>query len=209
MNTQTAVSEALKNVQAATPANVNTVSEAQQIAELKAKLAAALAPKSAAAAPPVAKSIDLNGAGVAPRPKADTPKVDLLASQVHIANDVLGRPIIVGQSKTLTEKGGKPCKPYNLGIGIRYYHPQTGAITTTWHKADTWRERGSLMVLLSGLVVDAMGDTHLKVTLERLRRRFNVNVTTATPDVQRYETIRSARECSSRRVTAARTSRAW
>jgi len=48
------------------------------------------------------------------------------------------------------------------------------------------------------LVVDAMGDTHLKVTLERLRRRFNVNVTTATPDVQRYETIRSARECEGR-----------
>ena len=48
------------------------------------------------------------------------------------------------------------------------------------------------------LVVDAMGDTHLKVTLERLRRRFNVNVTTATPEVQRYETIRSARECEGR-----------
>jgi elongation factor G len=48
------------------------------------------------------------------------------------------------------------------------------------------------------LVVDAMGDTHLKVTLERLRRRFNVNVTTATPDVQRYETIRSTRECEGR-----------
>ncbi len=48
------------------------------------------------------------------------------------------------------------------------------------------------------LVVDAMGDTHLKVTLERLRRRFNVNVTTATPDVQHYETIRSARDCEGR-----------
>lgn len=48
------------------------------------------------------------------------------------------------------------------------------------------------------LVVAAMGDTYLKVTLERLRRRFNVNVTTATPDVQRYETIKSAHECDGR-----------
>ena len=48
------------------------------------------------------------------------------------------------------------------------------------------------------LVVDAMGDTHLKVTLERLRRRFNVNVTTATPDVQHFETIKCARECEGR-----------
>ena len=48
------------------------------------------------------------------------------------------------------------------------------------------------------LVVDAMGDTHLKVTLERLRRRFNVDVTTATPDVQLFETIRCVRECEGR-----------
>ena len=155
MDTQQAVQNAMKNVQAATPANVNTMTADQQIADLQAKLAAALAPKQVAPIP-VAKTFDLSGAGVTPRPKADAPKVDLLSNQVHIANDALGRPIVVGQSKTLTEKGGKACKPYNLGIGIRYFHPQTGALTTTWHKADTWRERGSLMVLLSGLVVDAI-----------------------------------------------------
>ena len=152
-STQTAVQEAIAHVQAATPAITKTLE--QELAETKALLAKALAPK-AAAPIPVAKAIDLSGAGVTPRPKADAPKVDLLSNQVHIANDALGRPIIVGQSKTLTEKGGKACKPYNLGIGIRYFHPQTGALTTTWHKADTWRERGSLMVLLSGLVVDAI-----------------------------------------------------
>jgi hypothetical protein len=154
MNTQTAVQNAIANVQmAAVNASAKTLEQENE--ELRAKLAAALAPKTAAPIP-VAKAIDLTGAGVAPKPKPDAPKVDLLANQVHIANDALGRPIIVGQSKTLTEKNGKPCKPYNLGIGIRYNHPQTAALTTTWHKADTWRERGSLMVLLSGLVCEAL-----------------------------------------------------
>ena len=149
MNTQQAVQNAIANVQMAT-VNASAKTLEQENEELRAKLAAALAPKQAATIP-VAKAIDLSGAGVTPRPK-----VDLLSNQVHIANDALGRPIVVGQSKTLTEKGGKACNPYNLGIGIRYFHPQTGALTTTWHKADTWRERGSLMVLLSGLVVDAI-----------------------------------------------------
>ena len=152
-STQTAVQEAIAHVQAATPAITKTLE--QELAETKALLAKALAPK-AAAPIPVAKAIDLTGAGVAPRPKVAAPTVDLLANQVHVANDGLGRPIIVGQSKTLNTKGGKPCKPYNLGIGIRYNHPQSGAITTTWHKAETWRERGSLMVLLSGLVCEAL-----------------------------------------------------
>lgn len=48
------------------------------------------------------------------------------------------------------------------------------------------------------LVVDVMGDTHLQVTLERLRRRFNVDVATATPDVQLFETIVAPRECEGR-----------
>jgi elongation factor G len=48
------------------------------------------------------------------------------------------------------------------------------------------------------LVVDVMGDTHLQVTLERLRRRFNVEVATATPEAQLFETIASARESEGR-----------
>ena len=48
------------------------------------------------------------------------------------------------------------------------------------------------------LVVDVMGDIHLQVTLERLRRRFNVEVATAIPDVQLFETIMAARECEGR-----------
>ena len=42
MDTQQAVQNAMKNVQAATPANVNTMTADQQIADLQAKLAAAL-----------------------------------------------------------------------------------------------------------------------------------------------------------------------
>ncbi|MFI5052455.1 MAG: elongation factor G [Acidimicrobiales bacterium] len=39
------------------------------------------------------------------------------------------------------------------------------------------------------LVIDVMGEMHLQVTLERLRRRFNVEVTTASPPVPYFETI--------------------
>ncbi len=39
------------------------------------------------------------------------------------------------------------------------------------------------------LVIDVMGEMHLQVTLERLRRRFNLNLTTETPRVPLYETI--------------------
>ena len=154
MNTQQAVQNAIANVnvQAVTPAIAKTLE--QELAETKALLAKTLAPKTAAPVP-VAQTFDLTG-GVAPRPRADTPKVDLLSNQVHVGNDALGRPIIVGQSKTLTEKSGKSCKPYNLGIGIRYFHPQTGALTTTWHKADTWAEGGALMVQLSAIVNSAI-----------------------------------------------------
>lgn len=39
------------------------------------------------------------------------------------------------------------------------------------------------------LVLDVMGELHLQVTLERLKRRFNVEVTTEQPPVQLFETI--------------------
>jgi len=42
------------------------------------------------------------------------------------------------------------------------------------------------------LVIDVMGDVHLQVTLERLRRRFNVEVTTQPPSVELFETIVAA-----------------
>ena len=48
------------------------------------------------------------------------------------------------------------------------------------------------------LVIDVMGDTHLQVTLERLRRRFNVEVATATPEVQLFETITASRDSEGR-----------
>ena len=48
------------------------------------------------------------------------------------------------------------------------------------------------------LVIDVMGDTHLQVTLERLRRRFNVEVATATPEVQLFETITGSRDSEGR-----------
>ena len=48
------------------------------------------------------------------------------------------------------------------------------------------------------LVIDAMGETHLQVTLERLRRRFNVEVTTTTPDVELFETIVATRDSEGR-----------
>ncbi len=39
------------------------------------------------------------------------------------------------------------------------------------------------------LVIDVMGEMHLQVTLERLRRRFSLSLTTETPRVPLYETI--------------------
>lgn len=48
------------------------------------------------------------------------------------------------------------------------------------------------------LAIDVMGDLHLMVTLERLRRRFNVEVSTAPPSVQLFETIVKAREIEGR-----------
>ena len=48
------------------------------------------------------------------------------------------------------------------------------------------------------LVVDVMGDVHLQVTLERLKRRFNVTVSTAPPSIQLYETIVSVRDVEGR-----------
>jgi elongation factor G len=48
------------------------------------------------------------------------------------------------------------------------------------------------------LVVDVMGDTHLAVTLERLGRRFSVQVTTEVPSVQMFETIRTTKDVEGR-----------
>jgi len=48
------------------------------------------------------------------------------------------------------------------------------------------------------LVIDVMGDVHLQVTLERLNRRFNINVDTAPPSVALFETIRAARDTEGR-----------
>ncbi len=48
------------------------------------------------------------------------------------------------------------------------------------------------------LVIDVMGEMHLQVTLERLRRRFNVEVTTAPPPVPYFETILRASDVEGR-----------
>lgn len=48
------------------------------------------------------------------------------------------------------------------------------------------------------LVIDVMGDVHLQVTLERLRRRFNVDVRTAPPSIELFETIAAARDTEGR-----------
>ena len=48
------------------------------------------------------------------------------------------------------------------------------------------------------MVLGAMGETHLQVTLERLRRRFNLEVATTTPEVEFFETIVSTRESEGR-----------
>jgi elongation factor G len=98
---------------------------------------------------------------------------------------------------TVTTKAPAPALSVAL---LSTSHDDDDKIATALHRLS--EEDPSLRVrhdpVSRRLVVDAMGDTHLKVTLERLRRRFNVNVTTATPDVQRYETIRSARDCEGR-----------
>jgi elongation factor G len=43
-----------------------------------------------------------------------------------------------------------------------------------------------------------MGDVHLQVTLERLRRRFNVEVATTPPSVELFETIAAACDAEGR-----------
>ena len=48
------------------------------------------------------------------------------------------------------------------------------------------------------LVIDVMGDVHLQVTLERLRRRFNVEVATEPPSVELFETIAAACDAEGR-----------
>ena len=48
------------------------------------------------------------------------------------------------------------------------------------------------------LVIDVMGDSHLTVTLERLQRRFNVQVGTETPSVERFETLRGTKDVEGR-----------
>jgi elongation factor G len=48
------------------------------------------------------------------------------------------------------------------------------------------------------LVIDVMGDVHLQVTLERLRRRFNLEVATEPLAVQLFETIARSREIEGR-----------
>ncbi len=48
------------------------------------------------------------------------------------------------------------------------------------------------------LVVDAMGEMHLQVTQERLKRRYNVDVAWAAPPVPYYETIRAAADVEGR-----------
>jgi elongation factor G len=48
------------------------------------------------------------------------------------------------------------------------------------------------------LVIDVMGEMHLQVTLERLRRRFNVEVATEPPPIQLFETILGSCEVEGR-----------
>ncbi|HUX03423.1 MAG TPA: elongation factor G [Acidimicrobiales bacterium] len=48
------------------------------------------------------------------------------------------------------------------------------------------------------ILIDLMGDVHLQVVLERLRRRFNVDITTEVPPVQLFETITAPREVEGR-----------
>ncbi len=48
------------------------------------------------------------------------------------------------------------------------------------------------------LVIDVMGDLHLQVTLERLRRRFNLEVGTTPPSVELFETIAATRDVEGR-----------
>jgi elongation factor G len=48
------------------------------------------------------------------------------------------------------------------------------------------------------LVIDVMGEMHLQVTLERLRRRFNVEVTIEPPPFQLFETILGSCEVEGR-----------
>ncbi len=48
------------------------------------------------------------------------------------------------------------------------------------------------------LVIDVMGEMHLQVTLERMRRRFNVEVTTEPPPVPLFETILGSCEVEGR-----------
>ena len=86
-----------------------------------------------------------------------------------------------------------------VGRGHRRPHEDDEKISTSLHRLA--EEDPSLRVrydpVSRRLVVDAMGDTHLQVTLERLRRRFNVEVTTAPPPVP-ATSRRSSRRATSR-----------
>jgi elongation factor G len=137
----------------------------------------------------------LFGSKLVPVTRAVAGDVVVVAKLNDVAvGDVLARRGV--DLATVTTKAPAPA----LSVALLSASNDDDKIATALHRLS--EEDPSLRVrhdpVSRRLVVDAMGDTHLKVTLERLRRRFNVNVTTATPDVQHYETIRSARDCEGR-----------
>jgi elongation factor G len=133
----------------------------------------------------------------------------LVAVERAVAGDVIAVPklndVVVGDylAKSTTGlrsvPGHKPIPAVSVAL-VGSSRDDDDKIATSLHRLA--EEDPSLNVhydpVSRRLVIDVMGDTHLQVTLERLKRRFNLEVLTEVPSVQMYETIRAARDVEGR-----------
>ena len=133
----------------------------------------------------------------------------LVAVQQAVTGDVVAvaklNDVVVGDmlAKRGADVSAVPTRPPTFAISVAIQstsREDDDKIATALHRLA--EEDPSLRVrhdpVSRRLVIDAMGETHLQVTLERLRRRFNVEVTTTTPEVELFETIVAARDSEGR-----------
>lgn len=115
-------------------------------------------------------------------------------------NNVLVGDLLTRKGRELSADLAPPPTPALSVALLGSSHDDDEKISTALHRLV--EEDPSLRVrhdpVSRRLVIDAMGEVHLQVTLERLRRRFNIEVTTAPPSVELFETIIAAREIEGR-----------
>ncbi len=115
-------------------------------------------------------------------------------------NNVVVGDVLIRKGREISSRPAPVSAPALSVALVGSSHDDDEKIATALHRLA--EEDPSLRVrhdpVSRRLVIDVMGDVHLQVTLERLRRRFNVEVETAPPSMELFETIAASRDAEGR-----------